>query len=54
MPSALVVMAGVLLLTLMVVNNHRTPSRWESDRSGGDVPVWVYGGGDSGSDSSGD
>jgi hypothetical protein len=50
---ALVVMAGVLLLT-MVVNNRRTPSRWEGVRSGGDASAWIYGGVDSGGDSGGD
>ncbi len=50
---ALVVMAGVLLVA-MVVNNRRTPSRWEGDRSGADASPWVYGGADSGSDSGGD
>ena len=49
---ALVVMAGVLLLTI-VVNNRRAPSRWEGGSSG-DVSPFVYGGGDSGGDSSGD
>jgi hypothetical protein len=42
---ALVVMAGVLLLT-MAVNNRRTPSRWDGGRSGGNA--WVYGGGEGG------
>ena len=50
---ALVVMAGVLLLT-MVVNNRRTPSRWQGDRGGGDDSSWVYDGADAGSDSGGD
>ena len=50
---ALVVMAGVLLLT-MVFNNRRRPSRWEGGR-GGDGSAWVYGdGGDSSSDCGGD
>ena len=52
---ALVVMAGVLLLT-MVYNNRRRPARWEGG-SGGDVSTWAYGGGDggdSGSDCGGD
>ena len=54
---ALVLMAGLLLLT-MVFNNRRTPSRWESDRRGGDSQTWAYGavdaGGDSGVDCGGD
>ena len=50
---ALVVMAGVLLLT-MVFNNRRTHSRWEGDRSGGDASAWIYGGVESGGDSGGD
>ena len=50
---ALVVMAGVLLLT-MVFNNRRQPSRWDGARAGDDAG-WVYGGDggdgvDSGSD----
>ena len=53
---ALVVMAGVPLLT-MVVNNRRQPSRWDRDsrRSGwdggttGDGSAWAFGG-DSGAD----
>jgi hypothetical protein len=45
---ALVVMAGVLLLT-MLVNNRRRPSRWERGRAGDGSPSWAYGG-DSGSD----
>ena len=52
---ALVVMAGVLLLT-MVFNNRRQPSRWEGG-SAGDGSPWAYGGGDggdSGSDCGGD
>ena len=43
---ALVVMAGVLILT-MVFNNRRRPARWEGG-SGGDVSTWAYGGGDGG------
>ena len=59
---ALVVMAGVLLL-VMVVNNRREPSRWESRRSGwddgntGNGSAWAFGGdssGDSGGDCGGD
>ena len=39
---ALVVMAGVLLLT-MVVNNRRAPSRWEVAAAA--AIAWIYGGG---------
>lgn len=55
---ALVVMAGVLLLT-MVFNNLRRPSRWDRAGSGWDAgntgngSAWAFGGdsgGDSGSD----
>jgi len=51
---ALVVMAGILLLT-MVFNNRRQPSRWER-RGAGDGQAWAPGGemGDSGSDCGGD
>ena len=45
---ALVVMAGVLLLT-MVFNNRRRPARWEGG-SAGDGSPWVYGGADGGGD----
>jgi len=38
---ALVVMAGIVLLT-MVVNSRRRPSRWDS-RNTGDGASWVYG-----------
>ena len=45
---ALVVMAGVLLLTV-VVNNRRRPSRWDSrgtgDHSSGAYAGWGYDGG---------
>ena len=59
---ALVVMAGVLLLT-MIVNNRRQPSPWDGRRShwdggsAGDASAWAFGGdsgGDSGADCSGD
>ena len=44
---ALVVMAGIVLLT-MVVNNRRRPSRWDSRhaprRSAGDGSAWAFGG----------
>ena len=50
---ALVVMAGVLLLTV-VVNSRRAPSRWEGGRRGGNAPAWEYGGSDSGGESGGD
>jgi hypothetical protein len=55
---ALVVMAGVLLLTI-VVNNRRTPSRWDRGRGNGggtEGSTWAYGGdgGDSGADCSTD
>ena len=56
---ALVVMAGVLLLT-MVFNNRRRPSRWDRDDgrsrwdggTAGDGSAWAFGefGGDSGAD----
>ena len=51
---ALVVMAGILLLT-MFFNNRRQPSRWER-RGAADGTSWAYGGdgGDSGSDCGGD
>jgi hypothetical protein len=42
-------MAGVLFLT-MVFSSRRTPTRWESDRRGGDGPAWAYGASDSGGD----
>ena len=52
---AMVVMAGVLLLTILV-NNRRRPSRWDGDRrsgwhggSTGDGSAWTFGG-DSGPD----
>ena len=51
---ALIVMAGVLLLT-MVVNNRREPSRWDG-RQGGDGTAGDYGGwggGDPGADCGG-
>jgi len=59
---ALVVMAGVLLVT-MVFNNRRRPSPWDDRSAGwdggttGDSSAWAFGGdsgGDTGSDCSGD
>ena len=43
---ALVVMAGVLLLTVLF-NNRRRPSRWDGG-SATHGPSWVYGGGEGG------